>query len=184
MTNELDLGELVDALAGVARGDRAAMRRLYAATSAKLYGVCLRILRDGSEAEEVLQDAYMVVWRRASAYDPARGAPMTWLVTVTRNRALDRLRSRKALHTAPLEPTHEPVDPAPAADAAMVADEDSRRLQACLDDLDPRTAAAIRAAFEQGLTYEALAHAHGVPVGTMKSWIRRGLLKMRSSYAP
>src|SRR5499426_2139991 len=85
--------QLAAALARVAGGDRAALRMVYQDTSAKLFGVCLRILKDRSEAEDVLQDVYVTVWRKAAAFDPGRASPITWMVAITRNRAIDRLRS-------------------------------------------------------------------------------------------
>lgn len=173
---------LADAMAGVVGGDALALRRLYALTSAKLFSVCLRISGDEGEAEETLQDVYLTLWKRPERYDPARGAPMTWLIAVARNRSLDRVRSRRSRRHETLDAVDEHPDPAPDAAAVLLADEDARRLQACLDTLDPRTAAAIRTAFEEGVSYEALAMRAGVPVGTMKSWIRRGLLKLREGF--
>jgi RNA polymerase sigma factor (sigma-70 family) len=88
--------QLAAALARVAAGDRAALRIVYQDTSAKLFGVCLRILNDRGEAEDVLQDVYVTVWRKAGSFDPARASPITWLVAIARNRAIDRLRSSAA----------------------------------------------------------------------------------------
>ena len=85
--------QLAAALARVAGGDRAALRMVYQHTSAKLFGVCLRILNNRSEAEDVLQDVYVTVWRKAAAFDPGRASPITWLVAIARNRAIDRLRA-------------------------------------------------------------------------------------------
>lgn len=85
--------QLTAALARVAAGDRAALRIVYQDTSAKLFGVCLRILHDRTEAEDVLQDVYVTVWGKAAAFDPGRASPITWLVTIARNRAIDRLRA-------------------------------------------------------------------------------------------
>src|SRR6478752_72376 len=96
--------QLAAALARIAGGDRAALQLVYRDTSAKLFGVCLRILRDRSEAEDVLQDVYMTVWRRAASFDEAVASPITWLVTITRNRSIDRLRSSAGSRAhAPLE---------------------------------------------------------------------------------
>lgn len=184
MTFEDPGRQLAAMLASAAAGDSAAMQRLYSATAAKLYAVCLRILGDRSEAEEVLQDVYLAVWRRPSAFDPARGSALGWLIAIARNRAIDRLRSRRPWRSDSLDEgaAAEVADPGLDASAQLLADEDSLRLRACLDALDAPTASAIRRAFEEGLTYEALAAADGVPLGTMKSRIRRGLLKMRDSF--
>src|SRR5262245_45193346 len=85
--------QLAAALVRVASGDRAALRLVYRGTSAKLFGFCLRILNDRSEAEDVLQDVYVTVWRKAAAFDPGRASPITWMVAIARNRAIDRLRA-------------------------------------------------------------------------------------------
>jgi RNA polymerase sigma factor (sigma-70 family) len=172
---------LKERLAAVARGDRAALGDVYRRTSAKLFGVCLRILQDRSEAEEVLQDVYLTVWRRADGFDPARGSPITWLVTIARNRAIDRLRAAGGGRRAePLETAEAVADASPLASALLEASDDRRRLELCLEELEPQHGRAIREAFLDGFTYEELAARMGVPLGTMKSWIRRSLLRLRS----
>jgi RNA polymerase sigma-70 factor (ECF subfamily) len=163
----------------VAAGERAALRALYDATSAKLFGVCLRILSDREEAQDVLQDVYVTVWRRADRFDAARASVSTWLSVIARNRAIDRLRARGPLAKSDPIEDFEIADEAPGADAALQAGDDSRRLAACLDELDPRTRAVIRTAFFEGVTYEALAQRLETPLGTVKSWIRRGLARLR-----
>lgn len=168
-------------LLAVARGDRAALGDLYRRTSAKLFGVCLRILQDRSEAEEVLQEVYLTVWRRADGFDAARGSPITWLVTIARNRAIDRLRAAGGSRRAePLESADAVADEAPLASAIIEASDERRRLDRCLDELEPQHARAVREAFLDGFTYEELAGRMGVPLGTMKSWIRRSLMRLRS----
>ena len=172
--------QLAAALARIAGGDRAALQLVYRDTSAKLFGVCLRILRDRSEAEDVLQDVYMTVWRRAETFDPDRASPITWLVTVARNRSIDRLRSSaKARRMRPIDDAFEVSDGAPSALAQVESDDEHRRLMDCLGELEPRHALAIRSAFLDGATYEELAARVDVPLGTMKSWIRRGLTRLR-----
>lgn len=163
----------------IAGGDRAALRRLYDATSAKLFGVCLRILSDREESEDVLQEVYLTIWRRADRFDASRAGVMTWAATIARNRAIDRLRSRgAAAYGQPLD-GHDPADEAPGAEAMLVAADAGARLQRCLAELDDRTEKVIRAAFFTGVTYEALAAQLETPLGTVKSWIRRGLAKLK-----
>ena len=174
---------LADALARTARGDRDAFARVYASTSAKLFGVCLRILRERETAEEVLQETYLTVWSKAHQFDPDRASPITWLVTIARNKALDRLRASRG-PAAPLEAAADEPDPMPLADVTAEASDGYRRLAGCLDALEPRHATAIRTAFYEGVTYELLARREAVPVGTMKSWIRRGLLSLRACLEP
>ena len=180
MGADANRSELVAALARVAGGDRAALQMVYQDTSAKLFGVCLRILNDRSEAEDVLQEVYLTVWRKAASFDPARASPITWLAAIARNRSIDRLRSAAGgRRMDPIEAAEEVRDPAPAAVELVEAAQQSSRLGLCLEQLEPRQASAIRAAFLDGNTYEELAERMRVPLGTMKSWIRRGLLKLR-----
>ena len=182
MTVDDDRTRLVDALVAVADGDRAALKIVYRQTSAKLMGVCLRILDDRNEAEDVLQETYITVWNRAGAYDPDRGlSPITWLATIARNKAIDRLRSGARFRDAkPIEAADAVVDGAPSADAVLSTTEDAAQLQHCLGELEPRHAEAVRTAFFEGLTYERLAERMATPTGTVKSWIRRSLQRLRA----
>jgi len=173
--------QLAAALVRVAGGDRAALRLVYQDTSAKLFGVCLRILKDRSEAEDVLQEVYLTVWRKAAAFDRNRASPITWLVAIARNRAIDRLRSSAmSRRMEPIESADAVSDPSPAALERVELAQQHQRLAGCLEELEARQAAAIRTAFLDGATYEELAARMSVPLGTMKSWIRRGLLKLRA----
>ncbi|HZN29264.1 MAG TPA: sigma-70 family RNA polymerase sigma factor [Xanthobacteraceae bacterium] len=173
--------QLAAALARVAGGDRRALRIVYQDTSAKLFGVCLRILNDRGEAEDVLQEVYVTVWRKAATFDPTRASPITWLVAIARNRAIDRLRvTAVSRRMEPIEAADAVSDPAPVALERVELTQQHARLAGCLEELEPRHSAAIRAAFLDGITYEELAERMRVPLGTMKSWIRRGLLKLRA----
>jgi RNA polymerase sigma-70 factor (ECF subfamily) len=177
---EANRSQLVAALARVAGGDRSALQIVYRDTSAKLFGVCLRILNDRSEAEDVLQEVYLTVWRKAASFDPARASPITWLVAVARNRSIDRLRAGAGgRRMDPIDAAAEVRDPAPAAVELVEAAQQSNRLGLCLEQLESRQSIAIRSAFLDGNTYEELAERMKVPLGTMKSWIRRGLSKLR-----
>ena len=173
--------QLAAALVRVAGGDRAALRLVYQDTSAKLFGVCLRILKDRGEAEDVLQEVFVTVWRKAASFDPGRASPITWMVAIARNRAIDRLRaSAVSRRMEPIESADAVSDPAPAAVERVEMAQQHQRLSRCLADLDARHACAIRAAVLDGTTGEELAARMSVPLGTMKSWIRRGLLKLRA----
>ncbi|MDB5722631.1 MAG: polymerase sigma-70 factor, subfamily [Alphaproteobacteria bacterium] len=171
-------GELDTLLRDVAAGEQGALRELYSRTSAKLYGICLRLLGSANEAEEVLQETYLIVWRKASLFDPSRASPITWLAVLARNKALDRLRLRR-LATEPIEAAAGIADESPAADILFEASQDRERLATCLDELDERNRTLIRAAFLDGASYPELAECEQVPLGTMKSWIRRSLLRLR-----
>lgn len=171
---------LAELMPRIASGDRGALRQLYQSTSAKLFGVCLRILSDREESEDVLQEVYLTIWRRADRFEASRASVMTWISTIARNRAIDRLRARGPLaHAEPVDEL-EIEDAAPRAEALLEAAQDGQALGACLSELDRRTEAVIRTAFFEGVTYEALAHRLGTPLGTVKSWIRRGLLKLKA----
>jgi len=161
--------------------DRQAQAELYRRYSKAMFNAALRITGDHAEAEDVLQEVFVTVWNRAGSYDPTRGvSPITWLAAVARNRAIDRVRSRASRPTQPMEAAAEVADGAAPAWAALEADDDARRLAACLDALDEKQSSAIRTAFFDGVTYEALALRLGAPLGTVKSWIRRGLASLRT----
>jgi RNA polymerase sigma factor (sigma-70 family) len=173
--------QLVAAIARVAGGDRAAFRMVYHDTSAKLFGVCLRILKDRTEAEDLLQEVYVTVWRKAAGFDPTRASPITWLVAIARNRSIDRLRSSVATRRMePISAADAVIDPAPTAVEHLEGAQQQTRLAHCLGELDARHSAAIRAAFFDGATYEELASRMDLPLSTMKSWMRRGLLKLKT----
>ncbi|MFN3522048.1 MAG: sigma-70 family RNA polymerase sigma factor [Phenylobacterium sp.] len=171
--------ELARLMPQIAAGDRAALRRLYEATSAKLFGVCLRILSDRDESEDVLQEVYLTIWRRADRFEAGRASVMTWISTIARNRAIDRLRARGPMARAEPVDDLEIADDSVPADALLEAADDAGALGRCMDELDARTAQVIRTAFFEGVTYEALAARLSTPLGTVKSWIRRGLIKLR-----
>jgi RNA polymerase sigma factor (sigma-70 family) len=123
---------------------------------------------------------YLTVWRKAAEFDATRASPVTWVATIARNRAIDRLRARGSRPTAPIDEAADVRDARPAADELIDAAGGAARVQAALAAIEPRHAAAIRACYFEGLTYEALAARDGVPIGTLKSWVRRGLLRMRA----
>jgi RNA polymerase sigma factor (sigma-70 family) len=180
---ELDANRslIVAALARIPAGDRAALQTVYRLTSAKLFGVALRILGERSEAEDVIQEVYVTVWRKAADFDAARASPMTWLIAIARNRAIDRLRATKqSRRMDPIEAADDVADSAPVADRALEAAQDHARLHTCLGRLEAREQAALRGAFFDGNTYEDLAARMSVPLGTMKSWIRRAMIKLKS----
>lgn len=168
------------ALARIPGGDRAALQTVYRLTSAKLFGVALRILGERSEAEDVLQEIYLAVWRKAADFDASRASPMTWLIAIARNRAIDRRRARTSRPTAPIEAARGIADGAPAADRVLEASQDYTRLHKCLDALATHERDALRGAFFDGSTYEELAARISVPLGTMKSRIRRAMIKLKS----
>jgi RNA polymerase sigma-70 factor (ECF subfamily) len=165
----------------IAAGDRSALQTAYRLTSAKLFGVCLRILHERAEAEDVLQEVYLTVWQKAADFDPARASPMTWLITIARNRAIDRLRAGgQSRRMEPIDAATEIADTAPLAEDSLAQGEDNARLRGCLGGLATHEQNALRGAFFDGNTYEELAVRMNVPLGTMKSWIRRALQKLKA----
>ncbi len=166
-------------LVSAGTGNIAAFEDLYQRTSTKLFGICLRIFSDRNDAEDALQDAYITIWNKAASYDPNRASPITWLATVARNRAIDRLRRTGRAGVSPLEDASEIADTAPLADAQMLARAEDEALIGCIETLDPRDASFIRAAFLNGATYGDLAARDALPLGTVKSRIRRALVKLR-----
>jgi RNA polymerase sigma-70 factor, ECF subfamily len=168
-------------LARVALGSRDAFEQLYGLTSAKLFGICLRVLPVRAEAEDVLQEVFATIWQKAAQYDATRASALAWLAMIARNRAIDRLRALPAGgHTTPIDLVAELTDPqaAPHDDAERAGDR--KRLDNCLKELDSRRRTLICAAFFDGSTYEELAVRSGSPLGSVKSWIRRGLLQLRT----
>lgn len=182
MASDTDRARLVAALQAVAKGDRGALQQIYRDTSAKLYGVVVRILDDAAEAEDVLQDIYVTIWRRAGSFEPERGlSPITWLVAIARNKAIDRLRSTaRTRQLRPIEDADDVADDKPPATEGLERAEEAAALTRCLGQLDPKHADTVRTAFFEGVTYEALAQRIGAPVGTVKSWIRRSLQRLRT----
>jgi RNA polymerase sigma-70 factor (ECF subfamily) len=171
--------EDVEALiARVALRDRDAFSELYSATSAKLFGICLRVLKNRSEAEEALQDVYIRLWRKADSYSAGGYSPMTWLITMARNIAIDKLRARKA-PAADIDEVPDIAAPGPTPEAAAVATSERRRINRCLNELDEDRAGAVKGAYLDGESYNDLAARYDVPLNTMRTWLRRSLLRLR-----
>lgn len=168
---------IAELIGQVAFADRAAFRALYGASSAKLFGVCLRILKERGEAEDAVQEVFTRVWLNARRYDASRARGMTWLIAIARNHAIDRLRARPAPADSDTAP--EVPDRAPGPEAQVVAKGEARRIADCFDTLEPARAAALRGAYLGGLSYEDLSRRHDVPLNTMRSWLRRGLMKLK-----
>ncbi len=165
-------------LVRVAAGDRAALRAVYVRQSTRLFGIAMAILRDRPAAADVMQDAFLRVWQRAGQFDATRGEASVWLSSIVRYGALDvaRRRGREI-----------PSDDPDLGDGPVAADaldrlsdaEDGARLRACLDKLEPKNREGIVLAFVHGLSHPEIAARLALPLGTVKSWIRRGLLSLR-----
>ncbi len=174
--------DLASLLQRVARGDRLAFRALYDATAPKLFAIALRISRDRAGAEEIVQEVFLRVWRKADTYVPEQGSALAWLATITRYRAIDVVRSRGAEPLASPSAAEEDVSgwldrlavAAPGADPA-----DARALRQCLERVDGPTREALVLAYCEGYSREELAERFGANVNTIKTWLRRGLLGLR-----
>ena len=163
-------------LAAVAKGDAAAFGRLYDATRARLYGVVLRILRRPDSAAEVMQDAYMRIWRSAADFDLGIATPMTWMVAIARGRALDLVRSQGEIEEAAAG-TDMGADESGPADRHIT--EELRRLLACLGELEPEHRRLVLLAYYSGWSREQLAAKFATPVNTVKTWLRRSMMDIR-----
>ncbi|MFN7177381.1 MAG: RNA polymerase sigma factor [Thermaurantiacus sp.] len=166
-------------LVAVSQGDRQALRHLYDALAMKLLGVAMRILGDRYDAEDVVQDVFVTIWRKADSFQPGRASAEAWLVAITRNRAIDRLRQRGRRPSAPESLLEFHADPDARADRGAEVADANQTVSRALASLDPRHAAVIRAAWLEGLSYDELSAREGVPVGTIKTWVFRGLRRMR-----
>lgn len=180
-SQNLDLAMLI---ARCALRDQAAFLALYDATSAKLYGVILRIVKREHWAEEVLQDVYVKAWQAAESYNASRGRPMTWLINIARNRAIDFLRS--AEHSAS-QRTEDLDDELPSAHDPLsqaATDKDMSRLLDCLGQLSEGQRDCIVRVYHQGFTPTEVSRQSDTPLGTIKTWIRRGLQALRECMRP
>ena len=172
-------------ISGVAGGDQQALATLYDATSRTVYGLLLRILCDPSTAEEVLLDVYTQVWRQAGSYSAGRGKPMAWLTTIARSRAIDRLRRgrQEQMLTAPLD---EAVRASAGAgvEESVLAGEVSSVVRAALDGLAPEQREVIELAYYGGMSHSEIAAARNLPLGTVKTRTRLGMMRLREMLKP
>lgn len=175
----------LESIASIARGDRLALAALYDRHSRLVYSLAFRILRDTGDAEEVVQDVFTQVWRQSARYDPSRGNLAAWLATLTRSRAIDRLRRRHARPDAIGEPVDagSVVDPAERADDQLLSSSRAATVRAAMDELPFVQRTAIELAFFEGLTYVEVAQRLETPIGTIKTRIRQGLLTLRDRLA-
>ena len=189
--SDVDAGRrLADTLARIALGDRAAFESLYRQTSSHLFGVILRIQNDRGQAEDLLQDVYVSIWRHAQGYDAGRSHPMAWLTGIARHRAIDSLRRRRT-EPATLPSVVVDADGDEIDRLARVASDDpgplqrlerageSLALRECLDTLSAPQQQCLALAYVQGLSHAELAQQLQQPLGSVKSWVRRGLLALK-----
>lgn len=170
-----DIEKLIDR---VSLKDRRAFASLYEATSAKLFGICLRILGDRGEAEEALQEVYIKIWQRADRFSAGRASPIAWLSAITRNHAIDIVRARRP-SAKPIETVHDLPAEGHDPETFAVLSAEGRRITACMEELEADRAAAVAKAYVEGLSYDELAQHYAVPLNTMRTWLRRSLIKLK-----
>jgi RNA polymerase sigma-70 factor, ECF subfamily len=173
---------LADLLERIQGADPTALRSLYELTSAKLFGLALRILVKREWAEEVLQDSFVNIWRHAGDYRASLSAPMTWLAAIVRNRALDHLRRIRASGEGEWDEALDEILPSSDIEPsdALEMSQEARQLAHCLDRLDADQRQAIALAYLRDQSHSEVSASLRVPLGTVKSWIRRGLEKLKS----
>ena len=179
MTSDSVRPEITDLILRVALRDRTAFDRLYAATSAKLFGTCLRVLKDRAESDDVVQEVFIGIWLKADRFAVTGQSPMSWLIAIARHRAIDRLRMRRGGISALDDDAMEVRDPMPGPEALAVAAGERRALDGCLGELEADRADAVRAAYLDGDSYADLAARHAVPLNTMRTWLRRSLMRLK-----
>jgi RNA polymerase sigma factor (sigma-70 family) len=176
LLNDSEVGEVIKRCAG---GDRSALKRLFDTESPRMIGVAERILRRRALAEEATQDAFVLLWRRASSFDETRGSGRTWLYTILRNRALNILRDERRTDLSGEERDFDSVSEEDDPETVVVKLGEASRLRACLEKLEPERRQAILLAYVRGLSHGELAGMLGIPLGTIKSWIRRSMVTLK-----
>ena len=167
-------------LARVAGSDRGAFKQLYERSSAKLFGVILRILRNRERSEDVLQDVYLKIWQKSGSYDPAFGKPITWMSAIARNRAIDIIRATRSTRTIAEPGDEEELFRLGGDQAGGLGPDELETLRTCLGEMKDESRQYVLQAYYEGLSREELAERHQVPVGTIKTRLRRGLQSLRA----
>lgn len=172
------------AIERMARGDQAGLAEIYDRHGRLVYSLALRVLRDQGDAEDVVQEVFVQMWRQASRFDVSRGSLVAWMVTLARTRAIDALRRRKSRPALSGDP--EPMDRAdesPGADVQIMWQGRASEIRRAVDTLPLLQRVAIELAFFEGLTHSEIAEQLEVPLGTVKTRVRQGLLRLRDSLA-
>ena len=173
--------DYADALARCARGEHAALQQLYQQEGAKLLGVVLRIVKDRGMAEDIVHDACLNIWQRADSFDPQKGAARTWIFSIARHLALNAIRGRDREVSVDLD------DPHTFQQASLVTDafdwQTGQRMDECLQQLETERRNCVLHAYVDGLSHAEIAAHTGAPLGTVKAWIKRSLLRLRECMA-
>lgn len=167
-----------DLLARTGLRDRAAFDALYELASPKLFGVCMRLMKNKNDAEEAFQETWIRIWQKAPTYGSTGAPAMAWMITVTRNLAIDKLRLRK-MPALNIDEAYDIADKSPDPEANALASDERQQIDRCLNELDDAKAGAVRGAYLEGYSYEELAARFEIPINTMRTWLRRSLIKLR-----
>jgi RNA polymerase sigma-70 factor, ECF subfamily len=170
---------IVELLRSVAGGDRTAFADLYTATSAKLYGIIVRILKRRDISDEILQDVYLKIWQMAGDYDVAKGSPITWMATIARNRAIDEVRRVRPVSIEDNPDAFDYASHEPDAFATLQSKQEMQRLLKCIDALGDERRDMVMLAYFQGTSREALAEKFSKPVATVKTWLHRAIAQIK-----
>ena len=170
--------QLEEMISRTAMGSRADFQKLYNSTSAKLFGICLRILNNQSEAEEALQEVYVKIWRSADRYASGNASPISWLAAIARNTAIDIYRKKRP-ESADISEAELVADEAPSPEAKAMLSLEMERLTGCMSELKTEHAYAVKSVYLGGWTYEEASQKLDVPLNTVKTWIRRSLISLR-----
>ncbi|WP_372240731.1 RNA polymerase sigma factor [Pseudomonas sp. PB120] len=173
-----DADQLRQLLAQCSLGDRRAFETLYRSVGPRLHGVALRFMGRPDLAEEVLQESFVRIWNNASRYEPHLSAPLTWMINITRHQAIDQLRKHRDRPLTDLE-EQALVDESPSAHDQLSSAREANALNRCLESLDGMQRQSITVAYFQGLSCSELAEHLAAPLGSVKSWIRRGMERLR-----
>lgn len=179
MGNDTHNGELLHILLAMAEGEKAAMHRLYVRTSRELYSLCFSFIQNREASEDVLHEVYLKAWNRAASYDQSKGTPMAWLTRIARNSAIDWIRSQQRRQTTGDDELVFIADQSETAEEMLIRQEQSDNVRLQVENLAPADANLIRSAYLRGMTYSEVADQTGLPLGTVKTRIRRGLRIMR-----
>ena len=176
--NSMETDELLPLLSATAQGNKQAFAKLYNATSPKLFAISLKMLSNRAHAEEALQDAFVKIWHNASEYQVTKGTVISWMISIVRYRSLDSLRYHKVRKEQTLDDDYASADD--VTDTPLEVDyEDESKLVDCIEQLDEQQKQAIHLAYYKGLTHSELVDHIETPLGTVKSWIRRGLQQLQ-----
>lgn len=170
--------DIENLIAKTALSNRSAFDALYQAASPKLFAVVMRILKNRELAEDALQDVFVKVWQKADSYRSGQQAPMAWLVTIARNHSIDVIRANKRKFED-IDEQYDLKSDAPTPEQDAINSAERKRIDNCLEELEPQKAEAVVSAYIEGYSYQELADRYAIPLNTMRTWLRRSLLSLK-----